>query len=220
MTAAAGPGPPVHPIEVESYRILDRRVDLSGLDPLVRAVVARLVHATADLSFVTSARLTVAAVEAGIDALGRGAPIVVDAAMVAAGAPSLATQCLLGEVPVAPPGDTRAAAAVRLAAARHPVGTVFAIGNAPTALAALVELAAAGEVEPALVIGLPVGFVGAAEAKAALWASPLRDRAITNVGERGGSPCAAAALNALARLARADRADKANGAGSGDGGER
>jgi precorrin-8X/cobalt-precorrin-8 methylmutase len=75
------------------------------------------------------------------------------------------------------------------------------IGNAPTALARLLELAGSGAVRPAAVVGLPVGYVGAAEAKAALWRSPLRALAITNEGYRGGSPVAAAAINALAALA-------------------
>jgi precorrin-8X/cobalt-precorrin-8 methylmutase len=76
------------------------------------------------------------------------------------------------------------------------------VGNAPTALFALLELAAAGAVRPAAVVGLPVGYVGAAESKAALWAGDLRPLAITNRGVRGGSPAAAGAVNALARLAR------------------
>ncbi|MGH8990745.1 MAG: precorrin-8X methylmutase, partial [Acidimicrobiia bacterium] len=87
----------------------------------------------------------------------------------------------------------------RLAAARHPEGAVFAIGCAPTALAELIRLARAGEVAPALIVGLPVGFVGAAEAKDALVRSGLVS--ITNRGEKGGSAAAGAAVNALVRLA-------------------
>jgi precorrin-8X/cobalt-precorrin-8 methylmutase len=98
---------------------------------------------------------------------------------------------------------TRAAAAVEVAAAEHPDGALWVFGNAPTALARLVELNAAGSVHPAAVIGLPVGYVGAAAAQAALWSSTLRSIAITNVGRRGGSPVAAAAVNALVRLAAA-----------------
>jgi precorrin-8X/cobalt-precorrin-8 methylmutase len=78
-------------------------------------------------------------------------------------------------------------------------------GNAPTALFALLELHAAGAVRPAAVVGLPVGYVGAAESKEALWAGDLRPLAITNSGARGGSPAAAGAVNALARLATARR---------------
>lgn len=198
------PSPPVHPIEAESYRILAERVDLSAWPAGARDVVARMVHATADESFATTALIGEQAVEAAIAALNAGAPLVCDARMVVAGIPSVAgAVCLLGEVPEAAPGDTRSAAAIRLAAQRYPDGALWVVGNAPTALVALLELHAAGAVRPAAVIGLPVGYVGAAESKAALWASGLRSLAITNTGVRGGSPVAAGAVNALARLARA-----------------
>jgi precorrin-8X/cobalt-precorrin-8 methylmutase len=88
---------------------------------------------------------------------------------------------------------------MRVAAERHRAGGVFVVGCAPTALFELVRLHAAGEVHPALVIGLPVGFVGAADAKEALRASGMA--AVSNVGEKGGSAVAAAAANALVRLA-------------------
>jgi precorrin-8X/cobalt-precorrin-8 methylmutase len=192
----------VHPIEVESYAILEQRVDLRSWPPGAREVVARMIHATADVGFASTARIGTSAVSAAIEALRRGAPVVVDATMVAAGIPGVATTCLLGEVRIAPEGSTRSAAAITLAATRHPDGALWVIGNAPTALAELLRLHRAGLVEPAAVIGVPVGFVGAAEAKAALWASALADRSITNVGERGGSPVAAGAVNALIRLAK------------------
>jgi precorrin-8X/cobalt-precorrin-8 methylmutase len=98
------------------------------------------------------------------------------------------------------PHLTVSAAAMRIAARRWPHGAVIVVGNAPTALVELLRLADAGEVLPALVIGLPVGFVGAADAKAALRASGLAS--ISNIGERGGSAVAAAALNALWRLSQ------------------
>ncbi len=191
---------PIHPIEVESYRILAGRVDLSGWPDGQREVVARMIHATADLGFATSTRIGTEAVTRALDALAQGAPVIVDAAMIAAGAPRVATTCLLTEVPDAPAGSTRSAAAIALAAQRHPEGALWVIGNAPTALAELLALHDGGGVDPAAVIGLPVGFVGAAQSKAALWSGPLGARAITNVGERGGSAVAAGALNALHRL--------------------
>jgi precorrin-8X/cobalt-precorrin-8 methylmutase len=195
----------VHPIEVESYRIMRDLVDLSAWPAGDRAVVERMIHATADESFATSARIGVDAVARACDALRSGAPVVADAAMVAAGIGGQRATCFLGEVPVAPDGDTRSAAAIRLAAERHPSGAVWVIGNAPTALFALLELHRDGLVDPAAVVGLPVGYVGAAESKDALWASPLAARAITNVGRRGGSPVAAGAVNALLRLVAAER---------------
>jgi precorrin-8X/cobalt-precorrin-8 methylmutase len=195
-----------HPIEVESYRRMAERVDLSSWPDGARDVVARMIHATADESFAASARIGRRAVEAAVAALRRSAPVVCDARMVVAGVPSIPHACcLLDEVPAGGgrnEGDTRSAAAFRLAAARYPDGALWVVGNAPTALSALLELHAAGIVRPAAVVGLPVGYVGAAEAKAALWASALGDIAITNTGERGGSPVAAAAVNALVRLGR------------------
>ena len=200
------PGPPVHPIEEASYRILAERVDLSAWPPGERDVVARMVHATADESFAATARIGERAVEAAVAALAGGAPVVCDARMVVAGIPSIGgAVCFLDDVPEAAPGDTRSAAAIRLAARRHPDGALWVVGNAPTALFALLDLSASGAVRPAAVVGLPVGYVGAAESKAALWAGPLRPLAITNVGVRGGSPAAAGAVNALARLAAAER---------------
>jgi len=163
-----------------------------------------MVHATADESFAASARIGSAAVPAALDALRRRAPIVVDAAMVAAGARRLAPVCLLDEVPAAPDGSTRSAAAMALAAARHPVGAVWVVGNAPTALAEVLALYERGDIVPAAVVGLPVGYVGAADAKQALWDSPLASISITNAGERGGSPVAVAVLNALHHLCEGD----------------
>jgi precorrin-8X/cobalt-precorrin-8 methylmutase len=190
-----------HPIEVESYRIMATRVDLDRWAPGERDVVARMIHATADESLADTARVGPDAVAAAVDALRRRAVVVCDARMVVAGiSGSVDARCLLDEVPAAPPGDTRSAAALRLAATRWPEGALWVVGNAPTALSALLDLHAQGILDPAAVIGVPVGYVGATEAKAALWAGPLAPRAITVLGRRGGSPVAAAVVNALARL--------------------
>ena len=191
----------VHPIETESYRILAERVDLSGHGPLAAAVVARVIHASADLEYASTMVVDEAAAEAAVAALAGGAPVVADVEMVRHGITGVAAECYLGDVnpdelATGAPGLTRSAAAMRIAADRHPRGAVVVVGCAPTALAEAVRLAWS----PALVIGLPVGFVGAAEAKQALRLSGLP--AISNVGEKGGSAVAAAALNALVRLAR------------------
>ncbi|MEV6709482.1 precorrin-8X methylmutase [Micromonospora wenchangensis] len=190
----------VHPIERESYRILRERVDLGGLPPLTRAVVERVVHASADLDYVTDLVCDEAALAGGLAALRAGAPIVTDVAMVAAGITGAGREIVC---PVADPaaaalarqtGLTRSAAAVRIALDRVGPGAVWVVGCAPTALVELIGVAA----DPALVVGLPVGFVGAAESKAALRASGLP--AVSNIGEKGGSAVAAAALNALLYL--------------------
>jgi precorrin-8X/cobalt-precorrin-8 methylmutase len=195
--------PPIHPIEAESYRILAERVDLSAWPPLSRAVVARVIHAAADVGYAETLVVDEAACEAGIAALRAGAPVVADVDMVAVASRRAGTVSLLVDARERDmPGVTLSAAAMRIAAERWPSGAVVVVGNAPTALREVVALAAAGRFAPALVIGLPVGFVGAAEAKAALRASGLP--AVSNVGERGGSAVAAAALNALWRLSRAE----------------
>jgi precorrin-8X/cobalt-precorrin-8 methylmutase len=195
----------VHPIEQESYRILAERVDLDRWPPLSRAVVARVVHAAADVGFAESLVLDEASCAAGVAALRAGAPVVVDVEMVAVGARRAGAVSMLADGrprAAAEPGLTVSAAGMRVAAERWPQGAVVVVGNAPTALFEVVRLAEAGAFAPALVIGLPVGFVGAADSKAALRDSGLP--AISNVGERGGSAVAAAALNALHRIAVGD----------------
>jgi precorrin isomerase len=191
-------GVTAHRIEAESYRILEGRVDLSGLPPLVRAVVARIVHASADLEFAHTVVADEQQLAAAVEALAQGAPIVVDVEMVAAGITGRPAHCFVGEVE-AGARPTRSSVAMRLAVSAFPRGAVFVVGCAPTALQSLIDSAAAGAVDPALVVGMPVGFVGAAESKERLRASGLA--AISNVGEKGGSAVAAAAVNALVRLA-------------------
>ncbi|HET9379965.1 MAG TPA: precorrin-8X methylmutase [Streptomyces sp.] len=180
----------VHPIEEESYRRLRARLDTSHLPPLTRAVVERVVHSAADLSYADDLVMDEARLTRAHAALHAGAPVVVDVEMVGAGITRRETVCRLRDA-VAGPGLTRSAHAVRLAHAQVGPGALWVIGNAPTALEELLALDAA----PALVIGLPVGFVGAVESKAALRASGLP--AVSNVSEKGGSAVAAAALNAL-----------------------
>ena len=185
----------VHPIETESYRILRGMVDLSHLGPLSRTVAERVIHASADSDYAESLVLDEAALENGISALRRGGTVVADVEMVAAGITGYETRCFVSDPRTRDLsqrlGTTRSAAGFRLAAEEFGKGAIWVVGNAPTALFELLGL----EVDPALVIGLPVGFVGAAESKAALLASGLP--AVTNGGPKGGSAVAAAALNAL-----------------------
>jgi precorrin-8X/cobalt-precorrin-8 methylmutase len=190
----------IHPIEMESYRILETRVDLSHLDPGPRAIVERVIHASADPEYATSTAVNAPAIDAGVHALRAGAPVLCDVEMVRSGIRGVATECCLADNASADPdGPTRAALGMRAAALAHPSGAVVVVGCAPTALDEALTLAAGGVFAPALVIGMPVGFVGAAESKARLRASGLP--AISNFGEKGGSAVAAAAVNALVRLA-------------------
>jgi precorrin-8X/cobalt-precorrin-8 methylmutase len=188
--------PAVHPIEAESYRILRARVDLSHLPALVRAVTERVVHASADLEYADTLLADEAALRSGRQALLAGAPVVCDTRMVAGGITRReATVPLLDPRAAqiaASEGITRTAAAMRLAVEETGAGAVWVVGNAPTALFELLERPPR---DPALIVGLPVGFVGAAEAKAALAASGLP--CVANRGEKGGSAVAAAAVNAL-----------------------
>ena len=187
----------IHPIEVESYRRLASRVDLSHLQPLSQAVVARIIHASADLEYATTTVVDEVSLARAVDAFRSGAPVVTDVEMVGAGITGVVTSCFLRHASA--DGEcTRSAHAMRLAVDRYPTGAVFVIGCAPTALFELLRL----DVEPALVIGLPVGFVGAAESKQALRESGLP--AVSNVGEKGGSAVAAAAANALIRIASSE----------------
>lgn len=179
-----------HPIETRSYEILRSRLDTTRLPPLTRAVVERVVHASADLDYAAELVLAEPDLERALEALRSGAPVVADVAMVAAGITSRPVVCRLGQAR-AHDGLTRSAAAVRLAFDEVGPGAVWVVGCAPTALAELVGLAA----RPALVVGLPVGFVGAVEAKQALRDSGLP--AVSNTSEKGGSAVAAAAANAL-----------------------
>jgi precorrin-8X/cobalt-precorrin-8 methylmutase len=161
-----------------------------------------LAHAGGEVAILDDLAWSRRAIAAGRRALTGGAPILVDATMVAAGInrerlpAGNQVICTLPGVE-AQPGTTRSALAVELWRP-HLAGAIVAIGNAPTALYRLLEIIAAGAAKPALVLGFPVGFVGAAEAKAALAAFGHGIDYITVKGRRGGSAFAAAAINALA----------------------
>lgn len=189
----------VHPIEVESYRILRSRVDTSTLPPLYRAVVERIVHTTAEPSWAGDVLATEDGLRAGHRALRAGADLVVDVRMLAAGITSRECVVAIDNPGVAElaeeDGITRSAAGFRLAGGRYPDGAVWVVGNAPTALIELTRLISTGAVTPALVVGLPVGFVGACESKAAL--RRVEVASVSNLTERGGAAVAAAAVNAL-----------------------
>jgi precorrin-8X/cobalt-precorrin-8 methylmutase len=154
-----------------------------------------MIYASADLEYAENLVLDEAALERGLEALRRGAPTVTDVNMVAAGITARETYCYVSDPRVHGLSEkldiTRSAAGFHVAAEKLGVGAVWVVGNAPTALFELLEL----DAEPALVVGLPVGFVGAAESKEKLLESGLP--AIANRGPKGGSAVAAAALNSL-----------------------
>lgn len=173
-------------------------------------VARRLVHAAGDLSLLSELHVPEGAVEAGVAALGRGALVVTDTEMVRSGIPQrrlaplgVNVSCILSGEGIAEEATRRGVTRARVGMERlgpRLGGAVVAIGNAPTALLALLEHTAAGGPVPALVIGMPVGFVNAAESKELLIRRPdILSLAVK--GRRGGSPLAAAAVNALAGMA-------------------
>lgn len=200
-----------HPIFTESLRRIRLLLGETGLRGLERDVLERLVHSSGDLSLAPDLRFSPGACELGACALAAGAPILTDTAMAAAAVGPMArrtfanaVQSVLAWAPeVAPAGGTRAAAGMTTALERHP-GAVVLIGSAPTALERLLALTASGAVPlPALVIGMPVGFVGVAESKRRLACSGLPQ--IRLEGSRGGAALVAAAANALLRGAWLER---------------
>ena len=183
---------------MESFRILRSRVDTARLPPCTRAVTERVIHTSADLEYACDLVCNEDALRAGWTALAAGAPVVVDVRMLAAGITSRTAVVALDLCGPPVEGLTRTAAGIRRAAEEFPDGAVWAVGNAPTALRELVRLATEGAVRPVLVVGMPVGFVDAAESKAALRDSGLP--AVSNRSAKGGAAVAAAAVNALLYL--------------------
>ncbi|BAY23530.1 precorrin-8X methylmutase CbiC/CobH [Calothrix sp. NIES-2100] len=190
-----------------SFAIIRSEANLEILPPDVAKVAVRLIHACGMTDIVTDLGYSPTAVQSGRAALANGAPILCDCRMVAEGITRRRLPvnnqviCTLydAEVPelAEKMGTTRSAAALELWRS-HLEGAVVAIGNAPTALFRLLEMLDEGCPKPAVILGFPVGFVGAAESKAALAADSRNVPFLTLHGRRGGSAIAAAAVNALA----------------------
>ena len=190
-----------------SFAMIREEADLSGVPADVEAVVVRMIHACGMTDLVRDVAFSTDVAAAGRAALRAGAPIITDAMMVAHGVTRTRLPaandviCALHDPSVvrlaADMGTTRSAAAMELWRP-HMGGAVVAIGNAPTSLFRLLEMLDEGAPRPAAIIGIPVGFVGAAESKAALAADPRGVPWLTVHGRRGGSAIVAAALNALA----------------------
>jgi precorrin-8X/cobalt-precorrin-8 methylmutase len=193
-------------IYATSFATIRAEADLAGLSPAEARIAVRVIHACGMVEIVRDLRFGPGFAEAARDALLAGAPILCDAKMVAHGITRTRLParnevvCTLDDpgVPTlaARLGTTRSAAALELWRDRLS-GAVVAIGNAPTALFRLLELLDEGEAPPAAIIGMPVGFVGAAESKDALAADRRAPWAVVR-GRRGGSAMAVAAVNALA----------------------
>jgi len=190
-----------------SFATIRAEADLAGLPPELVPVAVRMIHACGQVDLVDDLAYSPGVVAAARGALRAGAPILCDAAMVASGVTAARLPagndvvCTLRD-PRVPElaerlGTTRSAAALELWGERLG-GAVVAIGNAPTALFHLLDLIDAGAPRPAAVLGIPVGFIGAAESKDELAARTGLEYLVVR-GRRGGSAITAAAVNALAR---------------------
>jgi precorrin-8X/cobalt-precorrin-8 methylmutase len=192
----------------QSFATIRAEADLDRFPPEVERAVVRMIHACGMVDLAGSVAFDPGVGRAARTALRQGAPILADSMMVAHGVTRARLPagndvvCTLrdADVPALAEanGTTRSAAAVDKWVPRL-AGAVVAIGNAPTALFRLLELLAAGAPAPAAILGLPVGFVGAAESKEALATSGLGVPYLTVHGRRGGSAMTAAAVNALAK---------------------
>ena len=197
-----------HDIYRQSFAIIRAEADLSRIPADLEALAVRVIHACGMPEIVSDLAFSPNAGAAGRAALEAGAPILCDSRMVSEGItrarmpadnPILCTlhdpsvSALAREL-----GNTRTAAALELWRP-HLAGSLIVIGNAPTALFRLLELLDEGAPKPALILGFPVGFVGAVESKAALAANSRGVPFVTLHGRRGGSAMAAAAVNALGR---------------------
>jgi precorrin-8X/cobalt-precorrin-8 methylmutase len=212
MPAANSSGRP-GAIAADSFNLIRQELRSAGyqLEPPLADIIERIIHSTADFEFAAITRLSPGAIEAGLKALQSGCAIVCDVQMVKAGISASRVANLGGSLHcfvadeetrrrAEAAGATRSATGMRLAAERGLLEQgLVVIGNAPTALAEVIELISEGA-RPALVIGVPVGFIGTAESKTAL-ANITVTPWITTLGRKGGSPVAVAIVNALLRLA-------------------
>ena len=187
-----------------SFEIIRAETDFSGLPAAAEPIATRIIHACGMPEIVPDLRISTDFVSAAQAALAASKPVLVDAEMVRHGIidKQLNVICTLNdprarEIGITS-GNTRSAAAVELWR-DHIAGSIAVIGNAPTALFALLEMIDAGAPKPAAIVGFPVGFVGAAESKDELHANPRGIPYATLLGRRGGSAMAASVVNALVR---------------------
>ncbi|MDX2240929.1 MAG: precorrin-8X methylmutase [Leptolyngbyaceae cyanobacterium bins.302] len=201
---------PIHPIMEKSFAVIDREMGAHSFQPDEYAIVRRVIHTTADFEFKQLIRFSPGAIAGAIAALQQQVPIVTDVSMVKQGIINLVAQTFQNPVIVAVEQATTAAFGKTrtetglLQCLEHYPNALYAIGNAPTALLALCHaVQAQADTEqpeqPALVIGAPVGFISVVESKIALAQTPMPQ--IRVEGRKGGSPVAAAIVNALLMLA-------------------
>jgi len=199
-------------IESLSFQIIEKEIGEHNLSQDQWPIVRRMIHTSADFEYGSMTRFHPDAIQSGLDAIRAGKKIVTDTNMARAGIRKkeldrfgASTVCFMNDPGIhrqaEASGNTRARVAVDMAADDMQDG-IYVVGNAPTALMRLIELVKAQKAHPALIIGLPVGFVNAAESKAAL--IELDYPYISNIGRKGGSNVAASVVNALAIMAARD----------------
>ncbi len=195
-------------IEAESFRLIEEELGEHTFDPAEFAIVRRVIHATADFSFADSIRFHPQAIAAGIAAVRAGRHILTDVNMVAAGINKRLLEryggrvvCRVGAPGIAELARKRKKTKTEIAieqAMLDDIGIV-AIGNAPTALVKVIDMIRRRQAKPDLVVGVPVGFVNAAESKELLAEQDFPH--ITCLGRKGGTPVAVAVVNAILTLA-------------------
>jgi len=196
-------------IEKRSFRLIEERVPHHSFTPQEWAIVKRMIHATADFDLANKVRFHPKAIAEGIKALKRGYPIITDTKMVKVGISLTRLQnyktkilCAISRREVI--GEARASGRTRASVAMEKLssfleGSIVAIGNAPTALVEILELSQKDFPKPSLIVGVPVGLVGARESKEMLMEQGIPY--ITVRGEKGGSPLAVSIINSLTLLA-------------------
>ncbi|MBW4539244.1 MAG: cobalt-precorrin-8X methylmutase [Myxacorys chilensis ATA2-1-KO14] len=196
---------PVHPIMQQSFAVIDQEIGEHRFAPAEYAIVRRIIHSTADFEFKHLVQFSEGAIESGIAALQQGIPIVTDVSMVRQGSVNLVQQTFknplisaVEQATEALPGKTRTETGLLRCLKQYPEA-IYVIGNAPTALLALCQRVRETSVSPALVIGAPVGFISVVESKTMLSRTPVPQIRVD--GRKGGSPVAAAILNALIVMA-------------------
>lgn len=201
-----------HPILEQSFAVIDAEVGEHNFSPAEYAIVRRAIHSTADFDFAKLIRFSPGAIEGAIASIIRNVPIITDVGMVKQGVATMVAKTFnnpliaaVEQVENALPGKTRTETGLMQCFGQFP-DAIFVIGNAPTALLSLCAELPSAPVQPTLVIGAPVGFISVLESKAALAETPVPQ--IRVEGRKGGSPVAAAILNALLVLAWEEKEGK------------
>ncbi|MBD2130196.1 cobalt-precorrin-8X methylmutase [Microcoleus sp. ZQ-A2] len=196
---------PIHPIMEQSFAVIDREIGKHNFNLAEYAIVRRVIHSTADFEFAQLIRFNEGAIASAIKAIPQQTPIITDVGMVKQGVAGMVAKTFgnpliaaVEQVSEALPGKTRTETGLIQCFEQYP-GAIYVIGNAPTALLALCAQLPISPIQPALVIGVPVGFISVIESKEALAQTSVPQ--IRVEGRKGGSPVAAAILNALMVLA-------------------